>query len=89
MSLSDVEKGSDDDETHTLIEMNDAQQREEAEEKRKEEKERLELQDSIAVLVAFIIIIAGSVGIVVVKNLYFQDTHNHTFTPLQQEVKYN
>ena len=83
MSLnSDVEKGPANDE------MTEADKRAEAEEKKKAEKEKLEFQDSIAVLVAFIIIIGGSVGVVIFKNVYFPDMHNNTFIPLLQQVKY-
>ena len=79
---SDVEKGPKNDE------MTEADKRAEAEEKKKAEKEKLEFQDSIAVLVAFIIIIGGSVGVVIFKNVYFPDMHNNTFIPLLQQVKY-
>ena len=79
MSLNDVEKAEDG--------MNEAERRMEAEEKKKEEKAHQEFVDSICVLVAFIIIISASVGIVVAKNIWWPDMHNITFVPLQQQVE--
>ena len=80
MSISeDVEKGEDN-------EMDEAMRRMEEEDRKKEEKARQEFIDSICVLIAFIIIISASVGIVVGKNIFFPDSHNITFVPLTQQV---
>ena len=75
----DVEKGEDN-------EMDEAMRRMEEEERKKEEKARQEFIDSICVLIAFIIIISASVGIVVTKNILFPEFHNITFVPLTQQV---
>ena len=81
MSVSDVEKGEG-----REGEMDEANRRMEEEEKKKEAKERQEFVDSIAVLIAFILIISGSVGVVIFKNVFYPDIHNITFVPLQQQV---
>ena len=78
MSVSDVEKGEG--------EIDEVNRRMEEEEKKKEAKERQEFVDSIAVLIAFILIISGSVGVVIFKNVFYPDMHNITFVPLQQQV---
>ena len=69
-------------------EYDEAMRRMEEEEKKKEEKARQEFIDSVCVLIAFIIIISASVGIVVFKNIVFPVTHNITFIPLDQEVNF-
>ena len=73
MKKSDVETGAevvdDDDDDDEYDEEAEAEKRHEAEEKKKEEKRRLERIDSICVVIAFIIIIAASVGD---KNIKFQ-----------------
>ena len=78
MSVSDVEKGEG--------EIDEDNRRLEEEEKKKEAKERQEFVDSICVLIAFIIIISASVGVVIFKNAFYPDIHNITFVPLQQQV---
>ena len=66
MKKSDVEAGAetvdDDDDDDEYDEEAEADKRHEAEAKKKEEKRRQEKIDSICVLIAFIIIIAASVG---------------------------
>ena len=42
--------------------------------------------DSICVLIAFIIIISASVGVVIFKNVFHPDFHKITFEPLLQQV---
>ena len=71
MKKSDVETGAEvvDDDDDEYDEEAEADKRHEAEEKKKEEKRRLERIDSICVVIAFIIIIAASVGD---KNIKFQ-----------------
>ena len=88
MSVSDVEKGEGEDSSLLTEEgeMDEAMIRMEEEEKKKEEKERQEFIDSICVLIAFIIIISASVGVVIFKNVFYPDFHNITFVPLQQQV---
>ena len=81
MSVSDVEKGP-----VVETEMDEAMRRMEEEEKKKEEKERQEFIDSICVLIAFIIIISASIGVVIFKNVFYPEFHNITFVPLQQQV---
>ena len=80
MKKSDVETGAevvdDDDESDEYDEEAEAEKRHEAEEKKKEEKRRLERIDSICVVIAFIIIIAASVGD---KNIKFLKEENYTF----------
>ena len=66
MAPSDVEKGAemvdDDDDESEYDEEAEADRRHEAEEKKKAEKARQEFIDTICVFIAFIIIIAASVG---------------------------
>ena len=83
MSISDsddVEKGGAEDE------MDEALRRIEEEDRKKEEKDHQEFVDSIAVLIAFIIIITASVCVVIFKNVYYPEVHNITFHPLPQRV---
>ena len=79
MSMSDLEKGEEN-------EHDEAMRRMEEEERKKEEKARQEFIDSICVLIALIIIISASVGIVIFKNIVFPTVHNITFIPLEQQV---
>ena len=79
MSMCDLEKGEEN-------EHEEAMRRMEEEERKKEEKARQEFIDSICVLIAFIIIISASVGIVISKNIVFPTVHNITFIPLEQQV---
>ena len=82
MKKSDVETGAevvdDDDDDDEYDEEAEADKRHEAEEKKKEEKRRLERIDSICVLIAFIIIIAASVG----ENVNYTSSNKTNFTSL-------
>ena len=62
------------------------EERQQEEDELKKEKERQAFLDNIYVMVAMVVIVAGAIGIVVVKINFFGDEKKITFRPLNQRV---